>query len=311
MAEKTAYSRIINKHDTEANWLKAASFIPKKGEIIVYDADSNYSYERAKIGDGVTVVSNLPFVDDAKGNHVVTATSTDGITYTATVPGVKKLTTGTSFIIVPNKASTSTQPTLNINGLGSKYIRRRLSSLATSAQVGYTAAWLAVNMPFRVMYDGTQWIVEGHEKPTSADLYGNVPINKGGTGADNAIDALANLGIYIGPTEPTDSNIRIWINTSEEGTGIIPVLPRIATITLTKNGWAGSNPYSQTVSVATLTATDRVELCPTAEQILALQNDDASLLASNDGGVLTLHAIGGKPSADMTMQILLTAVSYV
>lgn len=61
MAQKTFNSRIINKHDTEANWLKATNFIPNQGEIIIYDIDSNYSYERIKIGDGKTLVSNLPF----------------------------------------------------------------------------------------------------------------------------------------------------------------------------------------------------------------------------------------------------------
>lgn len=56
-------ARIIQKHDTQANWDKATNFIPKIGEIIVYDADDSYSYARVKIGDGVTTVGNLPFVD--------------------------------------------------------------------------------------------------------------------------------------------------------------------------------------------------------------------------------------------------------
>lgn len=64
MAEKNLNSRIINKHDTEANWTKATNFIPKQGETIVYDVDENYSYERFKIGDGTTLVNNLPFVID-------------------------------------------------------------------------------------------------------------------------------------------------------------------------------------------------------------------------------------------------------
>lgn len=59
--EKQIKSRIINKHDVEANWDKAVNFIPEKGEIIVYDIDSNYSYERFKLGDGVTTAINLPF----------------------------------------------------------------------------------------------------------------------------------------------------------------------------------------------------------------------------------------------------------
>lgn len=61
MAEKTLNTRIVQKHDTQANWDKAINFIPKIGEIIVYDADDNYPYARTKIGDGVTTVSNLPF----------------------------------------------------------------------------------------------------------------------------------------------------------------------------------------------------------------------------------------------------------
>lgn len=62
MAEKNIKSRIVHKHDVELNWNKATNFIPKQGEIIVYDIDSNHSYERIKIGDGVTNVNNLTFV---------------------------------------------------------------------------------------------------------------------------------------------------------------------------------------------------------------------------------------------------------
>ena len=59
-------ARIRHKHDTEENWLKATNFIPLLGEMIVYDPDASYSYARIKIGDGVNVVSALPFlVDDA------------------------------------------------------------------------------------------------------------------------------------------------------------------------------------------------------------------------------------------------------
>ena len=61
MLEKNISSRIINKHDTEINWNKATNFIPKAGEIIVYDRDETYDYGRFKIGDGVTTVTALPF----------------------------------------------------------------------------------------------------------------------------------------------------------------------------------------------------------------------------------------------------------
>ena len=63
----------MHKHDVELNWNKATNFIPKQGEIIVYDIDSNHSYERIKIGDGVTNVNNLPFVISTLTNDEIDA----------------------------------------------------------------------------------------------------------------------------------------------------------------------------------------------------------------------------------------------
>lgn len=59
MANKTFQGRIVQKHDTKANWDKAINFIPLKGEIIIYD-DLN----KIKIGDGSTKVGNLAFSND-------------------------------------------------------------------------------------------------------------------------------------------------------------------------------------------------------------------------------------------------------
>ena len=61
MAEKQFNGRIIQKHDSEANWEKAINFIPKAGEIIIYDTDETHTEPRIKIGDGTNVVKNLHF----------------------------------------------------------------------------------------------------------------------------------------------------------------------------------------------------------------------------------------------------------
>ena len=55
-------------HGTEDEWTAEpqANYIPKQGEIIVYDVDNNYNYERMKIGDGATNVTNLPFIGGAQ-----------------------------------------------------------------------------------------------------------------------------------------------------------------------------------------------------------------------------------------------------
>ena len=62
MIEKELRTRITQKHDIEVNWEKAINFIPKKGELIVYDPDENYDYSRVKIGDGISTVNELPFI---------------------------------------------------------------------------------------------------------------------------------------------------------------------------------------------------------------------------------------------------------
>jgi hypothetical protein len=122
-------------------------------------------------------------------------TAGTGSAYTATVPGITALASGVSFIMVPHVVSSSTTPTLNVNSLGAKNIKRRLSSISTSVQSGCSNTWLAKGTPFRVTYDGTQWIVEGLTKPATADLYGTLSVEKGGTGATSASDARTNLGI--------------------------------------------------------------------------------------------------------------------
>lgn len=75
MAEKNIKTRIIHKHDTEENWNKATNFIPKQGEIIVYDIDSSHSHERIKVGDGTTNVISLPYIGEITVDAELSATS--------------------------------------------------------------------------------------------------------------------------------------------------------------------------------------------------------------------------------------------
>ena len=62
MAKKEFQGRIVNKHDLEVNWNLATNFIPLDGEIIIYDADTNYDYPRIKIGNGIDKVGDLSFL---------------------------------------------------------------------------------------------------------------------------------------------------------------------------------------------------------------------------------------------------------
>ena len=61
MSEKTLKARLLMKNDTATNWAKATNFIPKTGEIIVY----NENPPKIKIGDGKTKVNSLPFISSS------------------------------------------------------------------------------------------------------------------------------------------------------------------------------------------------------------------------------------------------------
>lgn len=67
MGYTTLKARIAPKHDVEANWNKATQFVPLKGEIIIYEPDDQHAYARQKIGDGKTLVKNLPFINTKIG----------------------------------------------------------------------------------------------------------------------------------------------------------------------------------------------------------------------------------------------------
>ena len=62
---KILQTRIQNKHDIEANWNLATNFIPLAGEIIIYD-DLN----KIKIGNGTTLLSNLPFFNNSSDIYI-------------------------------------------------------------------------------------------------------------------------------------------------------------------------------------------------------------------------------------------------
>ena len=74
---KQLKTRITHKHNLEATWLTATNFLPKAGELIIYDPevdeDGNtlalpkgrtkpYTATRIKVGDGKHKLNELEFV---------------------------------------------------------------------------------------------------------------------------------------------------------------------------------------------------------------------------------------------------------
>lgn len=123
-----------------------------------------------------------------------TVTSGSGSAYTATVSGLS-LVAGNSFVMVPHTASTTTAPTLNVNGLGAKNIRMRLSSNTSSTIQLIRSGFLVANKPVRVVYDGTYWVLDDFVQPDANCLYGTL-ISRGTSVPSNSTGGF----IYIQTT---------------------------------------------------------------------------------------------------------------
>ena len=84
----------------------------------------------------------------------------------------------------------------------------------------------------------------------------------------------------------------------------------LGSITLAAGGWSGSGPYAQTAALAGLPAAALVNLQPTAEQLMLLQQQGVTVLtAANQDGVLTVSALGAAPQEELTVQVTVTPVS--
>ena len=60
----TKKARILLKNDSTENWNKATNFIPLLGEVIIYNDAGEDGEARIKMGDGTTLVADLPFIDE-------------------------------------------------------------------------------------------------------------------------------------------------------------------------------------------------------------------------------------------------------
>lgn len=123
----------------------------------------------------------------------IVAESEDGVSYVSAVPWITELTVGARFTMLPDKLSTSLNPTLNVNGLGAKYLRCLTGYNNAATANGAFAGWISADRPIDVIYNGTYWITNMQRTSVSA-LYGTLKVEGGGTGATTAEEARKNLG---------------------------------------------------------------------------------------------------------------------
>lgn len=139
----------------------------------------------ARGGTGTTSVSG---VRNMIGVNPIPTTGS-GSAYVASVPHISTLVAGATFTMVPHVVSAAVSPTLNVNNLGAKPIRQRLSNSTLSTAPGATANWLAAGKPVDVMYDGQFWVVD-FVRPNMASAYGELPMSNV-SGLHNALNDKA------------------------------------------------------------------------------------------------------------------------
>ncbi len=81
---------------------------------------------------------------------------------------------------------------------------------------------------------------------------------------------------------------------------------KLTEITLLAANWkGGESPYSQVVEVEGVSVNSKVDLQPSVEML----NDKVIAFSTeNDGGVVTVYAIGDKPTNDCTIQATIVEV---
>lgn len=88
--------------------------------------------------------------------------------------------------------------------------------------------------------------------------------------------------------------------------------PAVGSISFSASWTGAASPYTQTVTVtgATVTASSKVDLQPTAAQIASLISDGVTgMVVENNSGTLTAYAVGAAPSSAMTVQCTVTEVT--
>ena len=157
---------------------------PKKGTYFTWIGNDSYTTRLTINGyTGFLVAKKIDPKWIPDHAHVLgptpIVTSGDGSEYIVTIDGITELYNGLQFVMLPHTNSTTTAVKLNVNGLGAKTIRQRLSTNTSIGVVGATDNWIVANKPITVTYNGSAWMVE-LTRPDANNLYGTVKVENGG-----------------------------------------------------------------------------------------------------------------------------------
>ena len=267
-------------------------------------------------GDTLPDASTVGQLFFKKGESVAkpaTMDSTDGRTYTCTVPGITELTAGVSFIGIPSVESTNKTVSINVNGLGKKLIRRRVSNRSGLSAIGGSNNWLTAGSPLEFIYNGTCWLVADMTEPHAEDLMGSVPIANGGTGASDGATGLANLfaagstvlsSNQYGDTLPDAGTAgRLFF---KKGNAAAAKSIKVSE-TISSTGWSNK---IYTINNSNITATNVIELLPrenngTTQAQMEVLSGAMIIGGTQAVGSIQLVALGDVPTIDIPVTLII------
>lgn len=192
--EKELKARIVHKHDISDHWDLAENFVPKQGELIIYDdrtlkqngdtlvtdqiVDTRVRY---KIGDGVTTVSLLPFADKELVDAIDTLYGNDTNTLsireiaTAVLGDAEKNQNAFSNIVVDGQTTVTADnatDTLTLVSGSNVMITTDASNLITIA---------ATDTTYNVATENVAGLVKSSTTGTTANRDYNVEVKSDGT----------------------------------------------------------------------------------------------------------------------------------
>ena len=99
--------------------------------------------------------------------------------------------------------------------------------------------------------------------------------------------------------------VEVWGATSGSSGGAPAA--RQSSVTVTADAWVGeSSPYSQVVTINGADENSAIDIKLTPEQVDELSSSRTAFMAINNDGIITVYAIGNKPTLDYTMCVEIT-----
>ncbi len=124
------------------------------------------------------------------------------------------------------------------------------------------------------------------------------------------LDSPAFTGNVTVPDQPDSDNSTKAANTKFVQSAVTSAMPKKVSVTISET-WSGTEPdFTQTVSIAGLKATSKIDLQPDAVAIQQLISDGVTALyIENNNGTCTAHAIGAKTTKPITVQATIEEVT--